>query len=108
MFRIRHFIKPAALLGTLALSILSSHAALAHCDRACLADLLTQYVDAVVAHDNTRLPLAGSVKYTVDGQAGMLGEGLWQSVTSAQGFRQDYLDLKQQVGAGKLSECAAN
>lgn len=72
------------------------------CDRACLADLMTQYVDAVVAHDYERLPLADSVKYTVDGQAGKLGEGLWQSVTSAQGFRQDYLDLRQQVAAAHV------
>ncbi len=72
------------------------------CDRACLADLMTQYVDALVAHDHTQLPLADSVKYTVDGQAGTLGEGLWQSVTGAQGFRQDYLDLKQQVAAAHV------
>ena len=72
------------------------------CDRACLADLMTQYVDAVVAHDHTRLPLADVVKFTADGQNGVLGEGLWQSVTGAQGFRQDYLDLKQQVAAAHV------
>jgi hypothetical protein len=72
------------------------------CDRDCLAGLMTQYVDALVAHDHTQLPLADAVKYTVDGQAGTLGEGLWQSVTGAQGFRQDYLDLKQQVAAAHL------
>ena len=72
------------------------------CDRACLADLMTHYVDAVVAHDHTRLPLADVVKFTVDGQSGVLGEGLWQSVTGAQGFRQDYLDLKQQVAAAHV------
>ena len=37
-------------------------AATATCDRACLTGLLTQYVDAVVAHDTTKLPLAPKVK----------------------------------------------
>lgn len=81
---------------------LASSAALAHCDRACLADMVSQYADALVAHDHTSLPLAASVKYTVDGQVGTLGEGLWQSVTGAQGFRHDYLDLKQQVAASHV------
>jgi hypothetical protein len=87
----------------LALCSLASSATFAQgCDRACLADLVTQYVDALIAHDHTRLPLADSVKYTVDGQAGMLGEGIWESVTGAQGFRQDYLDLQQQVAAAHV------
>jgi hypothetical protein len=72
------------------------------CDRTCLADLITQYADAVVAHDHTQLPLAETVKFTVDSQNGTLGEGLWQSVTGAQSFRQDYLDLQQQVAAAHL------
>jgi hypothetical protein len=103
MSRIRSLtLKPIALMGTIALSILTSNTVLAQCDRACLADLLTQYVDAVVAHDATRLPLAESIKYTVDGQAANLDEGILESVTAAQGFRQDYLDLKQQVAAAHL------
>jgi hypothetical protein len=63
---------------------------------------MTQYVDALVAHDHTRLPLAAEVKFTVDGEAGKLGEGLWTTVTGNQGFRQDYLDVKQQVAAAHL------
>ena len=91
------------LAGGIVLSTLTSGTALAQgCDRACLADLVTQYADAVVAHDATRLPLADPVKFTVDGQNGMLSEGLWQSVTGAQSFRQDYLDVKQQVAAAHL------
>lgn len=89
--------------ASIAFCSLASSATFAQgCDRACLADLMTQYVDAVVAHDHTRLPLADTVKFTVDGQNGVLGEGLWQSVTGAQGFRQDYLDLKQQVAAAHV------
>lgn len=72
------------------------------CDRTCLAGLLTDYIDAMVDHDPDQLPLADKVKVTVNGQAAMLGEGEWQSVTGFQGFRQDYLDLNQQVAAAHL------
>jgi hypothetical protein len=74
----------------------------AMCDRACLGGLLTQYIDALVAHDASRLPLADSVKVTVDGKAGNLDEGIWETVTGFQGFRQDYLDLDKQVAAAHM------
>ena len=38
----------------------------ADCDRACLSGLLTQYVDALVAHDPSRLPVAGEVQIPRD------------------------------------------
>ena len=60
---------------------------------------MTQYVDAVVAQDASRLPLADSVKVTVDGRDGDLESGIWESVTGFQGFRQDYLDVQKQVAA---------
>ena len=96
-------LKTLILMGSIAASTLTANTALAQgCDRSCLADLMTQYVDALVAHDHTRLPLAAEVKFTVDGEAGKLGEGLWTTVTGNQGFRQDYLDVKQQVAAAHL------
>lgn len=89
--------------GILALLAVAPGSAFAQgCDRDCLADLIGQYSDAVVAHDLSGLPLAESVKYTVDGQAGMMNEGIQQTVTGAQGFRQDYLDVRQQVAAAHL------
>lgn len=69
------------------------------CDRACLKGLMTQFIDAVVAHDHTRLPLADNVKYTEDSRNARLGEGIWQSVTANAGFRQDYIDVRKQVAA---------
>src|SRR5690606_28101828 len=73
------------------------------CDRACMEDLITQYVDALVSRDHTSLPLADEVKYTVDGQAATLGEGLWETVTDKQSFRQDYLDTEKQVAASHVA-----
>lgn len=72
------------------------------CDRACLADMVTRYIDAVVEHDPAKLPLAPNVRYTEDSQERKLGEGLWQTVTSKGGFRQDYLDTGKQIAAAHL------
>ena len=80
----------------------SGSAAAQGCNRDCLAGLMTQYVDAVVAQDATSLPLADTVKVTVDGRDSDLETGIWQSVTGFQGFRQDYLDVRQQVAAAHL------
>lgn len=74
-------------------------AAAESCDRACLTDLISQYVDAVVAHDHTKLPLADKVRYTEDSNAAELGKGLWQIVTAQGTFRHDYLDVRKQVAA---------
>ena len=72
------------------------------CDRACMSSLLDQYAGALVAHNPAMLPLADEVKFTVNGRAANLGEGLWQGVTGNQGFRQDYLDTRQQVAASHM------
>src|SRR5262245_7006391 len=69
------------------------------CDRACLTGLLTQYVDAVVARDHSKLPLAEKVRVTEDSKAIKLGEGLWQISTMKGTFRHDYLDVKKQIAA---------
>ena len=69
------------------------------CDRACLADMVTQYVDALVGHDPERMPLAQNVRYTEDANEQKMGEGLWQTVTAKGVFRQDYLDTEKQIAA---------
>lgn len=84
--------------------LLSATPALAQsCDRDCMTGLIGQYVDAMVANDHTGLPLADEVKYTVDGEAGTLGEGLWQTVTGKQDFRHDYFDIEKQVAASHVA-----
>lgn len=87
----------AALVG-----LTPASAAAQDCDRACLADLLTQYIDALVAHDPSVLPLADKVKFTEDSRALQPGEGLWQTATAKGGFRHDYLDTTRQVAAAHV------
>jgi hypothetical protein len=80
----------------------------AQCDRACLTGLLTQYVDAVVAHDASKLPLAGKVRFTEDSKDLALGEGLWKTVTGKASFRQDYIDVRKQIAATHVQLPEAN
>lgn len=77
-------------------------AAAAQCNRACLSGLITQYVDALVAGDPSKLPLAPRVKFTEDSSERKLGEGLWKSVTGKGGFRQDYIDTTKQIAAAHI------
>ena len=92
-------VRRLALLSALLVGFSQTSLAADNCDRACLGDLITRYVDAVVAHDHSKLPLAGNVRYTEDSKDAKLGEGLWQSVTAKGQFRHDYLDTKKQVAA---------
>ena len=57
--------------ATIAVSTLTAQAPRipADCNRACLEGLVNQYLDALVAHDPKRLPLAADVKYTENEQS---------------------------------------
>jgi hypothetical protein len=53
----------------------------AQCDRVCLIGLVDQYLEALVAHDPSRLPLAPNVKFTENGQVMKVGDGMWGTAT---------------------------
>jgi hypothetical protein len=57
------------------------------CDRACLQSLVEQYLDAWVARDPKRLPLAPNVKFTENGQRLELGDGSWNVATGKGKYR---------------------
>jgi hypothetical protein len=89
--------------GVLVLAaIMTAGAQAADCDRACLKGMITKYVDAMVAHDSSKLPLANPVRFTEDSQDLKLGEGLWKTVTKKGDYRQDYIDLKKQIAASHV------
>ena len=90
--------------GVLSILILSSAAAsAADCNRACMKDLIAKYVDALVAHDPSKLPLAADARFTEDSQNLKLGEGVWKTVTKKGDYRQDYIDLKAQIAAAHVT-----
>jgi hypothetical protein len=49
------------------------------CDRACLDAFSDRYVEALSAHDPSKLPLAPNVKFTENDQVLKLGEGAWKT-----------------------------
>ncbi len=77
-------------------------AATEKCDRNCMTEMLTVYLDALVAHDPSKLPLADDVRVTEDSKALKIGEGLWQTVTGKGTFRHDYLDVRKQIAAAHV------
>jgi hypothetical protein len=92
-----------ALTWILVVQILSSPPLLAQtCDRACLTGMMTQFIDALVAHDPSKLPMADGARYTEDSRNARLGDGIWKSVTANGGFRQDYIDTRKQVAAAHI------
>lgn len=71
----------------------------AECDRACLGGMVTDYIDAIVAHDASGLPLADEVRFSENSVDMALGAGTWATIDGATGFRQDYLDTAAQIAA---------
>lgn len=86
----------------LLLGISMTSAAAESCDRSCLTGMLTAYLDALVAHDPSKLPLTADVRFTEDSGALKLGEGLWQTVTGKGAFRHDYLDVRKQIATAHV------
>ncbi len=72
------------------------------CSRACLQNMITKYLDAMVAHDLSQLPAASKVRFTEDSREIKPGEGLWKTVTRKGDFRQDYIDVKRQIAASHV------
>ena len=85
-----------ALAGVLVLACPSTSEA-QRCDRQCLADFITTYLDAMVAHDPERLPVSSRLRFTEDTVEMRLGEGLWKTVTARRSYRQDFLDVREGV-----------
>jgi len=46
------------------------------CDRDCLAGFMTTYLEALLAHDASKLPVTGNVKYTENGVRLNLTDGI--------------------------------
>lgn len=69
-----------------------------NCDRACLDGFVNQFLDALVAHDPSRLPVTKYVKYTENGQRLELGDGFWRTAAA----RGDYKLYIEDTQAGEV------
>ena len=70
-----------------------------NCDRACLKNTMTTYLNALVAQDPSKAPLAANVRFTEDAKELKVGEGFWKTATKVGDYRQDFIDVKEQVVA---------
>ena len=80
----------------------SGFAAAAGCDRECLRGFLTQYLDALVAHNPNALPLGKGVRFTENSVEMHLGDGLWKDASRIRPYRQDVLDTREGVAATQV------
>ena len=93
----------AALAAVLAFGAhaLTAHAAGAgDCDRKCLDRTVDRYLDALVAHDPTRVMIAPDAKFVENTKPTAIGEGLWKSASAAPTTFKLYVPdpVAQQVG----------
>jgi len=63
-----------------------------NCNRACLENVVDQYMTALVAHDPKRLPLSKDVKYTENDQVIELGDGFWKTVEGRGNYTHVFAD----------------
>ena len=74
----------------------------AQCDRECLRGFITQYLNAMVAHDPKSLPLAANARFTEDTKTLALGEGLWKAASGLRTYQQDFLDVREGQAASHV------
>ena len=67
------------------------------CDRSCLKNAMTTYLGALVAQDPSKAQLAPNVRFTEDGKDLKVGDGFWQTATKVGDYRQDFIDVREQV-----------
>src|SRR5580658_3728661 len=63
-----------------------------NCNRACLEDLVNQYLAAVVAHDPKRLPLSADAMYTENDQVMDIGDGFWKTAEGLGNYKHYFAD----------------
>ena len=78
------------------------HASDTDCDRECLRGIITQYLNAMVAHNPAALPASDKVRFTEDTKEMRLGEGLWKNASGLRKYRQDIIDVRQGVAASQV------
>lgn len=65
------------------------------CDRSCLEGVMNRYLDAMVAHDPSRAPLAPDVKFAQDNVRLKIGQALWATATERGKYIHYFADPEQ-------------
>jgi hypothetical protein len=79
------------------------------CNRACLENVIDQYLKAVVAHDPSKLPLSKDVMYTENNQVMDVGDGFWKTAQGLGNYRHVFADPEfgQVAMMGTMMEAGA-
>jgi hypothetical protein len=85
----------------LQLCAILAYATLANaCDRDCLRGFVTEYLNAMIAHKPSELPVTQGVRFTEDTVETKLGESpLWRNASRLRPYRLDILDVRDGVAA---------
>ena len=94
----------------LCFSLNTSAIASSECDRKCLSGFLDTYLEALLAHDSSKLPVTKNVKYTENGVRLNLTDGLWKTASAMTAYRVDVIDeMNGQAGLlGRILENGNN
>jgi len=65
------------------------------CDRACLEGIAGKYLDAMVAHDASKAPLASGAQYAQDNVPLKIGQALWATATARGKYIHYFADPEQ-------------
>jgi len=63
-----------------------------NCNRACLENVVDQYLTALVARDPKRVALSADVKYTENNQVIAIGDGFWKTVEGRGNYTHIFAD----------------
>ena len=69
------------------------------CDRPCMTDVVTRFLDSLVKHDPKAAPLAEKVRFTEDAMQMAVGDGFWKTATRLRPYRIDFIDLRESTAA---------
>lgn len=80
-----------------------------NCNRACLENLVDQYLTALAAHDPKRLPLSTDVMYTENDQVIEIGAGAWKTIEGRGNYTHVFADPEfgQVAYMGTMKEAGA-
>ncbi len=82
----------------------------ADCDRGCLKGMLDQYLNAVIQHQPSSVPLTPGYRQTENAVVRRPGQGIWQTAKSLGKVQRRYFDPVTQNAAyfGTLEEASGN
>jgi len=80
----------------------ASTAEAGRCNRDCLRGFITEYLNAMIAHNPSALRVSPAVRFTEDTVDMKLGEGLWRRASAIRPYRLDILDEAQGVAASQV------